>query len=514
MAALWHCQGMPRASEPRIKPAAAPLGPARQGSIRDANLALLYRLIIDAPTPPSRAALAATTGMTRATASALADALLAAGLVKEVSPPPATGAGRPAAGLVPADGGPVGLGLEINVDYLAASVVDLAGNIRDNRTLHGDQRGRRSADILGDLAELARKVSDNPAFTVAGAAVAVPGLVETPRGRIRSAPNLRWQDVEIAKELRELLPETPFAPAVGNEADFAALAEAHDARRGAGGVGGGAFGGAAGAAGAGAAAAGVARPASSAWRAGVAESAAASGGSAELAASDDAAEPAAGADASAAAAGAIRSAGAPAPDVGGIGANGRSAQPASPAGYVGGAHVGSQAISRPDAPLTDFLYVSGEIGVGAGIILDGELFRGARGWAGEIGHVTVEPGGALCRCGALGCLETVAGLEALQRTGPEAAADALGRAVATAVNLLDLPAVVLGGVYARPEFAAALLPGVEQAVARHVVSARWAPVAVRVSQLGETAAATGAAIAVIRRIHADPAGWLEVLTQR
>ncbi|NUP49210.1 MAG: MarR family transcriptional regulator, partial [Catenulispora sp.] len=83
---------MPRASEPRTKPAAAPLGPARQGSIRDANLALLYRLIIEAPTPLSRAALAATTGMTRATASALADALLAAGLVQEVSPPPATGA--------------------------------------------------------------------------------------------------------------------------------------------------------------------------------------------------------------------------------------------------------------------------------------------------------------------------------------------------------------------------------------------------------------------------------------
>ncbi|NUP49271.1 MAG: ROK family protein, partial [Catenulispora sp.] len=367
--------------------------------------------------------------------------------------------------------GPVGLGLEINVDYLAACAVDLAGNIRDNRTLHGDQRGRRSADILGDLAELARKVSDHPEFTVAGAAVAVPGLVETPRGRIRSAPNLRWQDVEIAQELRELLPDTPFAPAVGNEADFAALAQAHDARRGAIGAG---RGGAAG--------------------------------------------DTAGAGVTAGVAGATGSAGAPALAI--DGANGRSARPgASPAGHTNATGTGTgtgtddPAASHPDAPLTDFLYVSGEIGVGAGIVLDGELFRGARGWAGEIGHVTVEPGGTQCRCGALGCLETVAGLEALRRTGPEAAADALGRAVATAVNLLDLPAVVLGGVYARPEFAAALLPGVEQAVARHVVSARWAPVAVRVSQLGETAAATGAAFAVIRRIHADPAGWLEVLTR-
>jgi predicted NBD/HSP70 family sugar kinase len=409
MVGLWHCQGMARASDHRTNPASAP---ARQGSIRDANLALLYRLIVDAPAPLSRAALAATTGMTRATASALADALLAANLVQEVSPPPATGAGRPAAGLVPATTGPVGLGLEVNVDYLAACVVDLAGQVRDSLTLHGDQRGRRPAEILGDLAGLARKVS--PDLTVAGAAVAVPGLVEAPHGRIRRAPNLAWQDVEIAHTLRELLPGTPFDLAVGNEADYAALAEAHTADDGDGGS--------------------------------------------------------------------------------------RAARPRA-------------AADRGAAPLTDFLYVSGEIGVGAGIVLGGEVFGGARGWAGEIGHVTVAPGGGLCRCGALGCLETVAGLEALQRTGPEAAAPALGRAVATAVNLLDMPAVVLGGVYARPEFAADLLPGVERALAEHVVSARWAPVTVRVSRLGETAAAVGAAVAVVRRIHAHPAGWLEALTR-
>jgi predicted NBD/HSP70 family sugar kinase len=407
MVGLWHCQGMARASDHRPHPAspaaaASAPSPARQGSIRDANLALLYRLIVDAPAPLSRAALSATTGMTRATASALADALLAAGLVAEVSPPPATGAGRPAAGLVPAASGPVGLGLEINVDYLAACVVDLTGSVRHGLTLHEDQRGRRPDEILADLAGLARKVSDAPELTIAGTAVAVPGLVEGPHGRIRRAPNLVWQDVEISQNLRELLPRTPFEPAVGNEADFAALAEAHAASR-----------------------------------------------------------------------------------------------------------------SRGDGtqPTTDFLYVSGEIGVGAGIVLGGELFRGARGWAGEIGHVTVEPDGARCRCGARGCLETVAGLEALLRTGPEAAAGALGRAVATAVNLLDLPAVVLGGVYARPEFAGVLLPAVEATLAEHVVSAGWAPVGVYVSRLGETAAAQGAAVAVVRRIHADPAGWVEVLTR-
>ena len=43
--------------------------------------------------------------------------------------------------------------------------------------------------------------------------------------------------------------------------------------------------------------------------------------------------------------------------------------------------------------LRSFLYVSGEIGIGGGIVLDGELFGGSHGWAGEIGHVTIDPQG-------------------------------------------------------------------------------------------------------------------------
>src|SRR5919108_1246967 len=63
--------------------------------------------------------------------------------------------------------------------------------------------------------------------------------------------------------------------------------------------------------------------------------------------------------------------------------------------------------------LRDVLYVSGEIGVGAGIIVSGELFRGAQGFGGEFGHMTLEPAGRQCACGNRGCLETLAGLEAL-----------------------------------------------------------------------------------------------------
>ncbi|MFD0748135.1 hypothetical protein ACFQ1L_44970 [Phytohabitans flavus] len=102
-------------------------GPVRQASLREHNLGLVLRQAANAMRPPSRADIAAATSLTRATVSALVDDLIAGGLLTEVGPAPRAGAGRPAAGLVLSASGPAGLGLEINVDYLAACVVDLAG---------------------------------------------------------------------------------------------------------------------------------------------------------------------------------------------------------------------------------------------------------------------------------------------------------------------------------------------------------------------------------------------------
>ena len=65
--------------------------------------------------------------------------------------------------------------------------------------------------------------------------------------------------------------------------------------------------------------------------------------------------------------------------------------------------------------LSDFVYVSGEIGIGAGVVLRGELFRGASGFAGEFGHLTIDPFGPPCGCGGRGCLERLAGQDALLR---------------------------------------------------------------------------------------------------
>ncbi len=65
--------------------------------------------------------------------------------------------------------------------------------------------------------------------------------------------------------------------------------------------------------------------------------------------------------------------------------------------------------------LENFVCVFGEVGVGGGIFVDGELFRGAHGFGGEFGHITVDPEGPPCNCGATGCLETFVGQEAIAR---------------------------------------------------------------------------------------------------
>ncbi|HYO50666.1 MAG TPA: ROK family protein [Chloroflexia bacterium] len=66
-------------------------------------------------------------------------------------------------------------------------------------------------------------------------------------------------------------------------------------------------------------------------------------------------------------------------------------------------------------------YVSVGTGIAAGLVLDGRIYRGAHGLAGEIGHMIIAPGGPRCQCGAHGCLEAVAAGPAIARLGEEAA---------------------------------------------------------------------------------------------
>jgi predicted NBD/HSP70 family sugar kinase len=175
----------------------------------------------------------------------------------------------------------------------------------------------------------------------------------------------------------------------------------------------------------------------------------------------------------------------------------------------------------------DFIYVSGEVGVGAGIIIGGELFRGAHGFGGELGHTTVDLQGDMCACGNRGCLETRAALGALLRAaglerdagvgalagraeaGDERVVAALteagrwlGVGVASAANLLNPRGIVVGGYLAT--LAPWLLPGVEAELAARVLSSEWDAQGVVVSELGAEAAVRGATGSALRRVFSDP----------
>jgi predicted NBD/HSP70 family sugar kinase len=123
----------------------------------------------------------------------------------------------------------------------------------------------------------------------------------------------------------------------------------------------------------------------------------------------------------------------------------------------------------------DVVYLIGRIGVGAGIIVNGAPLRGHDGYAGEVGHNVVDASGPQCHCGKRGCVETYVGenalLEAAGRAGPatadniaavfadaaagderacsavHAVAMALGRTIASLVNILNPERVLLGGSF-------------------------------------------------------------------
>lgn len=180
--------------------------------------------------------------------------------------------------------------------------------------------------------------------------------------------------------------------------------------------------------------------------------------------------------------------------------------------------------------LADFVHVSAEIGIGAALVVEGRLFRGARGFAGELGHVPVRPDGPLCSCGAHGCLETYAGEEALLRAagigaggGPalraaaeagdpaalralEEAGAALGIALSGAVNLLDPQAVVVGGPLAA--LTPWLLPGVRRELADRVTDRQWRAEDVVTSRLGRDGVLLGAAYSAARAVLDNPADWV------
>lgn len=194
-----------------------------------------------------------------------------------------------------------------------------------------------------------------------------------------------------------------------------------------------------------------------------------------------------------------------------------------------------------------FVYVSGEVGVGAGVIVDHRPMSGARAWSGEIGHMCADPNGALCRCGARGCLEAYLGVRALAEhvgapTGSGArailrcaglvdeagvktsgslgvgaeqeraravlaeAGAALGRVLSGVINAMDIPHVVLGGAVA--ELSGALLDPAREEIETRTLQAPWSSPIVEVLPDSASLTVRGAAFRVLDALVDDPAAFL------
>jgi predicted NBD/HSP70 family sugar kinase len=165
---------------------------------------------------------------------------------------------------------------------------------------------------------------------------------------------------------------------------------------------------------------------------------------------------------------------------------------------------------------TDVIYVKVGPGVGGGIVLGGQLWRGATGMSGELGHMTVDETGPMCRCGNRGCLEVYVGLWAQlgalrpvlggrldqaellalaqggDRRCRRVLADVgttLGKALANVCNIINPEAIVLGGEFA-PAFDLVSGP-VREAINTFALHLAATSVEVVPSQLGERAEALG-----------------------
>ena len=176
----------------------------------------------------------------------------------------------------------------------------------------------------------------------------------------------------------------------------------------------------------------------------------------------------------------------------------------------------------------NLVYVMLSAGVGAGLLLDGELYQGESGTAGELGHIVIEPGGQVCRCGNRGCLETVAGSAALTAAlrsahGPQItfsdllrlldvgdpaatrvvadAGRAVGRALAGICSMLDPGKIVIGGELAVG--GRALIDGIRETLDRETSATSGDQYTVTQGMLGATAEVLGAAVLAMRSIPSE-----------
>lgn len=400
--------------------------PADQVTMRRSNLALVLRHLRDAG-PRSRARISVDTGLNRGTVSSLVTELIDRGLVREGDLQRGGSVGRPGQ-TVELDGrGIGGIGVEINVDYVTALVLDLAGAVVFDERVALDVQALPPEIVLDAVTDLAARALDHcagAAVTPVGMTLAVPALVDTDSGVVAFAPNLHWRKVAAVDGLVERLTARLGPPAfpvrVDNDANLAALGE-----------------------------------------------------------------------------------------------------------FAMGGEAGTP----------DLVYLTGETGVGGGVMVDGRLLRGAEGFSGEIGHMSLNPNGNMCGCGRRGCWETMVGLAALLRLAAtpddpvcdpsldleqrlevlrrraqdgdrrtlealELVGAALGLGASILINVFNPRVLVLGGYFA--SLGEHLLEPLLDEMRGRVIAPEAGACRVALSTLGFAAASRGGAHVALEAVLDDP----------
>ena len=368
--------------------------------------------------PLSRAEISNHTGLNRSTVSSIVQVLLDHELIRETELQEDR-VGRPGMSLTLNPKGGFAIGLEINVDYIGALLVDFNGRVLHQ--LKVDCHPKETADqILKKAVDLGRvmvELAAQSGVTVFGIGIGLPGVIDIHQGNLVFAPNLGWRDTPIQKIFYDQLKIPVF---IENEASCAALGE---------------------------------------YRYGVAQE------------------------------------------------------------------------------VPDFVYLSGGVGLGGGIMLQGELFRGSLGYAGEIGHTVIYQNGNLCSCGRRGCWETYVGsdvilekykksinggkpdqlefddlVKAAEQNDPgvtkilNETAVHLGVGVVNLVNIFNPALIVLGGELSR--VGQWIIPKISEMIIDQALTGNLDQLPVRASQLGSDACLKGAVSLVLDEVIRNPYNWI------
>lgn len=191
-------------------------------------------------------------------------------------------------------------------------------------------------------------------------------------------------------------------------------------------------------------------------------------------------------------------------------------------------------------PTASLIYLSTDVGIGGALVREGKVVHGDHGFGGEIGHVSVDMRGPICRCGRRGCLEVYAGRRSMvdaagiasgddaatqeacddmisrwrQRDSKvvavvEKALEAMSSAIVSMVNMCDIDMVMLGGLWAR--FEPELIDRVEHMVRSQVLSYPKVLVQVQAADVVGRPALLGAAESGLRAFVDNPLRFIERL---